>query len=67
MLPMISTINELKISLAFIEESRLELEHEGIPHDMALPIGIMIETPASALISDSLAPLVSFLVLEPMI
>ena len=60
MLPMISTINELNISLAFIEECRLELEHEGIPHDMALPIGIMIETPASALISDSLAPLVSF-------
>lgn len=60
MLPMISTTNELKISLAFIEECRLELEHEGIPHDMALPIGIMIETPASALIADSLAPLVSF-------
>ena len=37
-----------------------ELKAEGIPHSEEIEWGIMIETPAAALISDRLAPMVDF-------
>ena len=60
MFPMITSVDELKACLAMCEEVRLSLDNEGIPYNEDLEIGIMIETPAAALISDELAPLVDF-------
>ncbi|MBO5091828.1 MAG: phosphoenolpyruvate--protein phosphotransferase, partial [Clostridia bacterium] len=60
MIPMISTLGELKRTKELIKESKDELRREGIPFDEKIELGIMIETPASAIISDLLAPEVSF-------
>jgi phosphotransferase system enzyme I (PtsI) len=37
-----------------------ELREKGIPYSDSVEVGIMIETPAAAMISDRLAPLVDF-------
>jgi phosphotransferase system enzyme I (PtsP) len=55
LLPMVSTVSELRQSLALVEESKQELAQRGIPFDGDLPIGIMIEVPSAALIADALA------------
>ncbi|MDR1956804.1 MAG: phosphoenolpyruvate--protein phosphotransferase [Treponema sp.] len=56
MFPMINTLEELRQAKAMAREAREELAAETIPFNPETPIGIMIETPASAVISDLLAP-----------
>lgn len=59
MLPMIATVNEVRNAKKLIEEVRAELKAEG--KDFApLPLGIMIEIPAAALMADILAEEVDF-------
>lgn len=60
MLPMINDLWEVKKAKQIIEEVKLELEENKISYDRDIKIGIMIETPAAALISDILADEVSF-------
>lgn len=55
MFPMIVSENELYKAKAILEEARRELKKEGIHYSENLPVGIMIETPAAAVISDKLA------------
>jgi phosphotransferase system enzyme I (PtsI) len=58
--PMITCTSEVTQIQSICEEVRSELEKEGIPYNEMTELGIMIETPAAALISDRLAPLVDF-------
>lgn len=60
MFPMISNVWELEEILRLINGIKAELDDEGIPYSDKIEIGIMIETPASALISHRLAPMVDF-------
>lgn len=60
MFPMIGSLQELRMAKGLLEESKKELSDEQIPFDDAIPVGIMIETPASALMTDLLAPEVDF-------
>ncbi|MEX2444372.1 MAG: phosphoenolpyruvate--protein phosphotransferase [Alkalispirochaeta sp.] len=60
MFPMISGVPELNQALEILEEVRNELRHEEIPFDEQIPVGIMIEVPSAALISDTLARKVDF-------
>jgi phosphotransferase system enzyme I (PtsI) len=60
MFPMISTLAELRQAKTLAREVREELTAEGIPFKAETPVGIMIETPASAIISDLLAPEADF-------
>jgi phosphotransferase system enzyme I (PtsI) len=55
MFPMISAVEELKQAKSIAAEVRDELAAEKIPFNPKVPIGIMIETPASVIISDLLA------------
>ncbi|MDR2808123.1 MAG: phosphoenolpyruvate--protein phosphotransferase [Spirochaetaceae bacterium] len=55
MFPMITSLNELRRAKELAKAAREELEAKGIPFKADIPIGIMIETPASAVISDLLA------------
>lgn len=55
MFPMIASAWELQKAKALCAEVRAELADEGIPHRAHMPLGIMIETPAAAIISDLLA------------
>ncbi len=58
--PMVANTWELKEILQICGEVRAELQTEGIPIGESVEHGIMIETPAAALVSDHLAPMVDF-------
>ncbi|MBR2943652.1 MAG: phosphoenolpyruvate--protein phosphotransferase [Clostridia bacterium] len=60
MMPMIATLGELKRAKELLFEAMKELDKESVMYDEKIEIGIMIETPASAIISDKLAKEVSF-------
>lgn len=60
MLPMVTTINEVVTVKRIIEACKKELSEKNIDYDTNIPIGLMIETPAAAIISDELAKLCDF-------
>ncbi len=60
MFPMITSVSELEKILAICSEVRDELKAEGVEMSDNVELGIMIETPAAAVISDMLAPMVDF-------
>ncbi|RIL07282.1 MAG: phosphoenolpyruvate--protein phosphotransferase [Proteobacteria bacterium] len=55
LLPMISAIDELREVRRLVHATQDELARRGFAYDPALAIGIMIEVPSAALISDALA------------
>lgn len=60
MFPMITSVSEVERALEMCEEVKAELKSDGIEFSRRVEMGIMIETPAAALISDRLAPMVDF-------
>ncbi len=60
MFPMITSVAEMTDIRRIVSDTQRELDREGIPYSPDTEFGIMIETPAAALISDRLAPLVDF-------
>lgn len=60
MFPMITSVSEVEAVLDICKSVCNELTDEGIPVSKHVELGIMIETPASAIIADKLAPLVDF-------
>ena len=60
MFPMITSVKEVERIKAICEDVKNELRNDGIDYSDKIELGIMIETPAAALISDRLAPMVDF-------
>lgn len=60
MFPMITSVSELEEILALCEQVKKELIDDNIEYSDGIELGIMIETPAAAIISDKLAPMVDF-------
>lgn len=60
MFPMITSVSEVQRVLAVCDEVKAELKEQGIEYSEKVELGIMIETPAAAVISDKLAPMVDF-------
>lgn len=60
MFPMITSVSELEKILEICRKVREELADEGVEISDKIELGIMIETPAAAIISDMLAPMVDF-------
>ena len=60
MVPMITSVDEVKWVRNMAEEVKKELTKENISFDSSVEIGIMIETPAAAIISDDLAKVADF-------
>jgi len=60
MLPMVSSPDELHRARRIISEVSVDLRREGAAHVPEVPIGIMIEVPAAALVADRLARHVDF-------
>lgn len=60
MFPMITSESEVRKVLEICSEVKNELKEEGIEYSENVELGIMIETPAAAIISDKLAPLIDF-------
>jgi len=59
-LPLVVTVDEVRQARALIAEASAELTERGVAHRADVPIGIMVETPAAAVLADSLAKDVSF-------
>jgi phosphotransferase system enzyme I (PtsI) len=59
--PMITSVKEVCDCKEILNSVKAELDTEGIAYDRHIETGIMIETPAAALISDLLAKEVDFL------
>ena len=60
MFPMITSVDEVKRIKAIVEDVKSELRSEEIKFDENIELGIMIETPAAAIVSDRLAKEVDF-------
>lgn len=60
MFPMITSVSEVEKILEMCSEVKEQLKSEGVEVSDKVELGIMIETPAAAIISDKLAPMVDF-------
>ena len=60
MFPMITSVSEIERIKKICDEVKAELKSNNIKYSDKIEIGIMIETPAAAIVSDKLAPLVDF-------
>ncbi len=60
MFPMVSGLEELHEAKSFFARIQEELRSEGVAFDETMPVGIMIEMPSAALVSDHLAKYVDF-------
>ena len=60
MLPLITSVEQVRDALAIAKKVREELKAENIPFKADVPIGIMVETAAAAMISDCLAKVSDF-------
>jgi phosphotransferase system enzyme I (PtsI) len=60
MLPMVSEVSEVVEARKFIEKCKKELEADSISFDKNLPIGIMIETPAAAIMAETYVDICDF-------
>ena len=60
MYPMISSINEIRKANTILEECKKELDAEGKVYDTNIKVGIMIETPSTAIIAYKFAKEVDF-------
>ncbi len=59
-LPLIVTVDEVRQARALIAEASAELKARGVAHRADVPVGVMIETPAAAVLAGSLAGDVQF-------
>ena len=57
---MIISVEEVRNARKILREVQAELKYAGVPFDPKMEVGIMIETPAAALISAELAKEVDF-------
>lgn len=60
MLPLVSSVEEVRRFKAFASEVLAELERDGVPHRSDVKVGVMIEVPSAALTADILAREVDF-------
>jgi len=61
MIPMITTIEEVNAVLELVGSARESLRSDGLPHADACPVGVLVETPAAALMAENLAERFDFL------
>ncbi|MBZ4275941.1 phosphoenolpyruvate--protein phosphotransferase, partial [Mycobacterium tuberculosis] len=55
MIPMIVSVDELEAVKAEWRAAEASLEADGVPFKRGMKLGIMVETPAAAVIADDLA------------
>ncbi len=60
MYPMISDVEEVRRANKLLKEAEEELRQKGIPYDLNIEVGIMVEIPSAALTADILAKEVDF-------
>jgi phosphotransferase system enzyme I (PtsI) len=61
MIPMITTMEEVDAVLDLVGSARESLRSEGLAHADSCPVGVLVETPAAALMAERLAQRFDFL------
>ena len=61
LVPMVTDVSEVLHLKQLLDELAAELKNQNIPHRWPLPFGVMIETPAAALLVDQLISHLNFL------
>ncbi len=60
MFPMVSDLDELRRARQVVEAVKADLKSEGKPFAVDVPVGIMVETPAAAVLVDVLSDVADF-------
>ncbi len=60
MFPMVSDLDELRRARRLVEDVKAELHAQGLPFADDVPVGIMVETPAAAVLVDVLCEAADF-------
>jgi phosphotransferase system enzyme I (PtsI) len=60
LVPMISTIEEIRETKRLLAQAVDSLKKDGLPHQNRIPVGIMIEVPSAAVMADVLAREIDF-------
>ena len=55
MVPLVTSLAEVRRVKELLEECRMELRREGLPCGERIPLGVMIETPSATILADLLA------------
>lgn len=61
MIPMITTMKEVETVFGLVESARESLRSDGLAHAQSCPVGVLVETPAAALMAADLARRFDFL------
>ncbi|MDZ7751954.1 MAG: phosphoenolpyruvate--protein phosphotransferase [Gammaproteobacteria bacterium] len=61
MVPMVSTVAEVRQVRQLVEMAHQSLVQDGLEHAAAVPLGVMVEVPGTALAADLFAPHLDFL------
>ncbi|MFP6664956.1 MAG: phosphoenolpyruvate--protein phosphotransferase [Deltaproteobacteria bacterium] len=61
LLPMISSLEEVHQVREMLDETRRNLEREGVPHCGDIPVGVMIEVPSAVYLAPQLVEVSDFL------
>lgn len=61
MLPLVISVDEFTQSEALVAQARDELRRDGLPAALDLPIGVVVETPAAAVLAEEFATRAAFL------
>ncbi|MFO1321629.1 MAG: phosphoenolpyruvate--protein phosphotransferase [Burkholderiales bacterium] len=61
LIPMLSSVHELNLSLAAVAEAKRSLDEQGAPYDPEIQVGGMVEVPATALSLPSFTRKLDFL------
>jgi phosphotransferase system enzyme I (PtsI) len=61
MFPMVTTLMELRQARSTLHDVMEDLEDDGVPCARDIPIGMMVETPAAAMLSNAFAREVAFM------
>ena len=61
MIPLVTRLDEVERTRAFVAEEAEALRKAGLEAAMSVPVGVMVETPAAAVMADRLAEISDFL------
>ena len=61
MIPLVTTLDEVERTRALVADEGANLAREGVRAAAAVPVGVMVETPAAAVLADRLAGASDFL------
>jgi len=61
MIPLVTRLDEVDRTRAMVSEEAAKLTREGITAAASVPVGVMVETPAAAVLADRLAEISDFL------